>query len=300
MIVYFKGQFIPFEEAVLPLNDRGILLGDGLFEVMLANHGFVECYHAHYRRFESAALILKLPPPMKRTHALKIIDRLLAENNLLDQKAAVRLTLTRGETVDNCHFTDNIEPTFFAQAWPYVPRTDPIRALISTYRLAPNSLSHVNHLGHLLPIIAFQEAKMYGVDEAILLNTASHVACASASNIFIIKDDKIITPPLSDGGFAGILRGVLLKLARREQLPIHVKSISEEELKTAEMIFLTNSLIELQKVSHLGRKCLATHHPLFEALERIYRQFREKERNDMKMQLLAHDLPTNYTLRIQD
>lgn len=299
MIIYFNGQFMPFEDAHIPLDDRGFLLGDGLFETIFSNEGFIECYHEHFRRFEVCSLILKFHPPLNRTKAMEIIKELLQKNDLCHKKAVIRFSLTRGSAPRGLTIPEKSKQTFFIQVMPYSPAKTFPDAMISSYsRQTTAPLCYMKHIGgYLLPILALQEAKSYGYDEAILLNQAGKVVCGTASNIFIIRGNDVYTPCLSDGCMPGIVRGVIVKLARKEKFPLHVKAICKNDLLQADAVVLTNSLIGIQPLSRLEGKLLQTDHPLIIKLQEMFDAFRQKERENKRVH--EFDLPTNYNLRIQ-
>jgi branched-chain amino acid aminotransferase len=117
-----------------------------------------------------------------------------------------------------------------------------VRVATCTRRNEHSPLSAVKALGYLDQILALREARAGGADEAILLNTAGRLACASAANLFLVADGRVLTPPIADGALPGITRGLVLERLIRKGAPIEERSIEPVCLEQAEEAFVTSSL----------------------------------------------------------
>lgn len=280
MIVYLNNQFVDAKDAVIPITDRGILLGDGVFETLRVDEGFIEGFRFHYRRFEASALIMGIPMPQTRSAIGKIVLQLLEKNNLFDKQAVVRMTLTRGSGPRGLAIPEQVEPTLFIQVFPFHQEVcTHFSMMISGYRYNPSApLCYIKHLGYQLAILARQEAQLYGFNEAALLNDKGDVISATAGNIFVIKNDRILAPSLTTGCLPGVTRGLLIRLAKRHKMPIDVVTFSCEDMLSAQSVFVTNSLMGIRPVTCLQAQALNTQHPLLEELMGIYYTFQAQEK----------------------
>jgi branched-chain amino acid aminotransferase len=141
------------------------------------------------------------------------ITDLLGANGLSD--AGVRLTLTRGPGPRGLAPPPETTPTLLIAAFALPPPAQPVRATIAqgTRRNERSPLSRTKALGYLDAILALREANERQADEALLLNTRDRLACATAANLWAVRDGHLFTPPLDDGALPGITRGLLLEIA---------------------------------------------------------------------------------------
>ena len=240
---------------MIPQNDRGLLLGDGLFETLLAADGDLPHLAAHLDRMAAGCAVLDLP-----------FDRAEAERRVLaatpgEGRLAVRLTLTAGSGGRGLDRPEVALPRLFAKAAPSAPVVAPATAMIATTRRNEGSpASRLKTLSYLDNVLARAEASAAGADEAVMLNNRGELACAAAANLFWIEDGRLFTPRLDCGVLAGITRARLMALAAVEEV-----AVGPEGLERAEAVFLTNSLIGVRAVSRLGERMFAPH-PLVERL----------------------------------
>ena len=249
---------------MIPLDDRGLLLGDGVFETLLAVNGVVDQLIAHLDRLAAGCAVLGLPEP-DRTAATDAIMH--AVNGRSEPRLAVRLTLTAGSGGRGLDRPEPATPTLFASAAPSPKVAEPARLMISaTRRNADSASSRIKSLSYLDNILARREARAMGADEAVMLNGRGEVACATAANLFWIMDDQLHTPALECGVLAGIMRARVLALA--DDLGISVREVhsSLDALAQADGVFLTNSLIGVRQASGLG--AVAERHPMVARLSR--------------------------------
>jgi branched-chain amino acid aminotransferase len=110
-------------------------------------------------------------------------------------------------------------------------------------------------LGCLENMLAHEETVRAGCDQAILMNTDGNVAECSSSNIFIVEEGRLVTPPIEDGALPGITRGIVIELAAKQGIDLMQESIGVERLKGAQEVFITNSVIEIMPVASIdGRE----------------------------------------------
>ena len=239
----------------VPLDDRGLLLGDGLFETVLAENGALVDFDAHLARMIRGCEVLGLPAPTASL-AREAAHQALVARGLDAQRAAVRLTWTAGSGGRGLDRPAAPAPRLLASAAP-APRPDgPVKLATATVRRNDGSpAARLKSLAYLDNVLARREAVARGAAEALMLNSRGEIACAASANIFWVRKDRIFTPALECGVLDGVMRSRVLAAAEVEQV-----RAPAEALREAQAVFLTNSLIGVRAVSHLDAIALG-HHP---------------------------------------
>ena len=239
MKVFLNGEFIEKEKARVSVFDHGFLYGQGLFETMRAYNRKIFRVDSHIERLFKSAPIINLGLPFDRASLKSCLAACLEENDLKD--AYVRLTVWQAQEAVNF--------AVFAKEYSFPEKKDyekGARAIISCFRQDEFSpLSRIKSSNYLHLLLAYQEAKKKGMDEAILLNSRGFVCEASRANIFIVKDNCLLTPSLDCGCLPGIARDTLISIAAREKIETIEAEIAREDLGECQEAFLTNSLIEV-------------------------------------------------------
>jgi branched-chain amino acid aminotransferase len=268
MIVWLNGRCLNAEAARIDPSDRGLLLGDGLFETMRAVDGCVPLLDRHLRRLRGAAAILGLPLDRDDQGIAAACAAVLHANGL--GAAALRLTLTRGPGPRGLPPPADPRPTLLLAAFPLPPPPSPARAAVScaTRRNEHSPLSRLKTIGYLDNLVALEEARTAGADDAVLLNTAGDLACATTANLFLVEGDALLTPRVEDGALPGITRGRVLELASGLGLACREVRLPPERLAEADGAFLTSSLAGIRPVVTVDGRPVGTGavHPLAERL----------------------------------
>lgn len=234
---------------MIPLDDRGLTLGDGLFETVLAQAGRLVDWQAHLERLEAGCDALGLPRP-DRAEAQRLALAALAEAELTSGRAAVRLTLTAGSGGRGLDRPQPVRPRLFATAAASPASSGPARLLTASVRRNDGSpASRLKTLAYLDNVLAREEARAAGCDEAVMLNSRGELACAAAANLFWIREGRLETPDLACGVLAGVMRGRVIAAAKRLGVPVAEVRTGEAAMAQAQSAFLTNSLIGVRAVS---------------------------------------------------
>jgi branched-chain amino acid aminotransferase len=236
--IWLNGQLLPTAAARLDAADRGLLLGDGLFETMRVVEGRPPLLSRHLTRLNEGARVLGLPVPAVDMEA--VLRQLLTANGL--RQAAVRLT--RGPGPRGLLPPAELAPTLLITASPLPPAPEPIRAVVATVtrRNELSPLSRIKALGYLDQILALREAQARGAEEALMLNTAGRLACGTTANLFLVHDAALLTPPLEEGALPGITRALVLELAPGLGIAACETPLEPAMLAHAQEAFLTSSL----------------------------------------------------------
>ncbi|HZY65810.1 MAG TPA: aminotransferase class IV [Rubrobacteraceae bacterium] len=248
-LVWVNGKLLPLGEAALDPRDRGFTLGDGLFETMRVRKGTVLQLERHLSRLQAGAAVLGLSPLLENEDLTDAITRTLTANRLAE--AAVRLTVSRGVTKRRGLLPEpDQNPSLVIHAEPFVGYPAElydrgVRAVVSSTRRNERSpLARVKSLNYLDNVLARRAAEASGAGDALLLNTAGDLTCASAANLFLLLDGALVTPSVASGALPGTLRGlVVAELALRTGLEVVERAVRPEELAAADEAFLTNALL---------------------------------------------------------
>jgi branched-chain amino acid aminotransferase len=281
-IVYYKGNFLPADKVAISPFNRGLLYGDGVFETLRAYSGRVFRLEQHLKRMQEGLQVLKIALNEEAHGIERAINELLKLNNLSD--AALRISVFRGdgegpEPPDGLRLSILISAKPFNKYFAEDYATGFRAYLVSMRRSSYSPLSRIKSLNYLDNILARLEAREHNAQEALLLNTLGWVAECATSNIFIIKDKKLITPPVDAGILPGITRAAVLEIADSLNLQAREETFSPEELLRANEAFLTNSLMEIMPLVMLNEKKIGSGRPgpLTELLHQGYRELVNKE-----------------------
>jgi branched-chain amino acid aminotransferase len=242
-MLWLDGDLVAPSAARIDPADRGLLLGDGLFETMRAVAGRVPLLDRHLARLRAGAEELGIPVPYDDVAIAAASAAVLAADRLAD--AALRLTLTRGPGPRGLPPPPAPRPTLLLAAFPLPSPPLPARAILATVtrRNERSPLLRLKTLSYLDSLLALREAQGRGADEALLLNTAGRLACATTANLFLIEPDgRLATPPPSEGVLPGITRGLIIELADELGVACVEEPLPPARLRSAAGTFLTGSL----------------------------------------------------------
>lgn len=259
-VVWVNGELVAEARAAVSARDRGFLLGDGLFETMRAYGGRIFALREHLARLRRGAARIGMLLPDGLEGAVR---ETVAANRLED--AAVRLTASRGAG-DGLLPPEAPSPTVVIAARPYRPEAAwyerGVRAAVARGRVDERrATAGLKQLGYLEAVVAVAEARAAGCDDALFLDTAGHVAEAAASNVFVVVDGELLTPPLSCGVLPGVTRAAVLRLAARRGWTAAEREVAPESLERATEAFLTSSLREIVPLVEVGGRAVGAGRP---------------------------------------
>jgi branched-subunit amino acid aminotransferase/4-amino-4-deoxychorismate lyase len=249
--VFLNGQFVPEAQAVVPVNDRGFMYGDGLFETMRVCNGRPFRMAQHLERMMLGADFLKIKCPFPPEELQDFAGQLIGKNQM--PEAVLRVTLTRGPGERGYTPQTDSRPTVVmtVHSAPPMDVGNPVqwRLITSSYRIpAGDPLSSFKTMSKLVHVMARMEAVEKGADEALLVNTSGEVAETASGNLFWVYQDNICTMPTGRGVLPGITRSVVLEICRTLGLPTNKRVIKPEALRKSEGIFITQSTLGIVPV----------------------------------------------------
>ena len=262
-IVYLNGKLIPRSQTRISALDYGFLYGYGLFETMRAYGGRVFRLDSHLNRLAQSARVLGISIEVLELKSA-VMDTIQA-NKL--SEARIRITVSIGEGEMTPDLSTCNRPTVLILAENYQPYPGRVyrkgfRAVVSVIRRNSQSpLSLLKSTSYLESILARQEARAAGVDEALCLNEKGFLAEGSMSNIFLVADGILKTPGCESGVLPGITRQTVLELAPKLGIDTLECDIRLDELFQAREAFFTSSLIEVMPLTEIGGKLIGSGRP---------------------------------------
>jgi len=251
--IHLNGRLVAEGEARISVFDRGFLYGDGVFESMRAVGGGVFRRERHLDRLRRSASGIGLDLPMPLPGLAAAIGDLLEANRLRD--ARIRVTLTRGagrpgEYVEaEGPATVVITAAGFAGLDPALHREGVAVAIPPRRLIPPEALDPaIKSISRLSSVLARREARDRGGFEAILLDGGGNLTEGTASNLFLVRDGRLATPPVPAGGLPGITREAVIEIARAAAIPVAEEPLPARLLQDADEAFLTNTSWEVLPV----------------------------------------------------
>ena len=266
MKVFIDGSFHDEQDAKVSVFDHGLLYGDGVFEGIRAYNGRIFKLREHIDRLFYSAKAILLDLPMTHAELMKATVETCRANDLRD--CYIRLVVTRGVGTlglnpNRCKRGSVIIIAGKIQVYPpemyengmAIVTVPTVRNLHSALNPAIKSLNYLNN------ILAKIEANNAGVEEAIMLNAEGFVAECTADNIFLVKGDQLLTPPLSAGALYGITRGTVVDLARTAGLTVSEPNLTRYDVFNADECFLTGTGAEVIPVIKVDGRIIGTGQP---------------------------------------
>jgi len=288
-ICWLNGQIVPKEQATVSIFDHGLLYGDGIFEGIRFYHGRIFRLQAHLDRLWDSANALGLNIPYSLEELSQALEQVVDAYD--GEDGYIRLVVTRGEGRLGVNPNSCTRPTVFIIAEQLELIAEEKRRkgasviIAATRRMSAASIDpRIKSLNYLNNILAHMEAKHAGTDEAIMLNQAGFVAEGSTDNLFVIKNGILKTPPAIDGALEGITRGVVLDIARENNLSVNECSLGIYDLYTADECFLTGTGMELLAVREIdGRAIASCPGPVFEKINGWFQELIRQESGVMSV-----------------
>jgi D-alanine transaminase len=276
--VYLNGEFMPLDQARVPVLDRGFIFGDGVYEVIPVYSRRPFRLPQHLQRLGRSLEAIRLANPLADGEWTRLIGDIISRNAGEDQ--SVYLQVTRGVAKRDHAFPKDAKPTVFVMSGPLVT---PARELVESgvpcitgtdYRWLKCDVKSVSLLGNCL---LRQSAADAGAAEIVLFRNG-HLTEASASNVFVIRNGTLLSPPKTHLILPGITYDVVLELAAATGIPIELRAVPEAEVRSADELWLTSSTREVQAIASLDGKPVGTGKPgpVFRKLYQAFQEFKRK------------------------
>lgn len=280
--VWINGSFVEESSASVSIRDTGLLHGMGVFTTMRARASRVIRLDQHLKRLRQSCEALSIPLLYQDDELRQSISDLLEKNQLTDSR--LRLTVTRGTTIQDPVHGLQAHPTAFLTAAPFeaYPQTYYDKGMtvivLDQYKLNPYDMTAGHKvLDYVARLSALRDASQRGASEALWFNVHNYLQSGSISNVFLVKNKTLLTPPTNaelqdplvksqtvyprSNVLPGTTRGAILEQAKHVGLEVRLKSISIHELLEADEVFLTNSVMGVMPVTRVERKPIGDEKP---------------------------------------
>lgn len=276
--VYFNGKFLPLAEAGISPLDRGFLFGDGVYEVIPVYSRRSFRIDEHLGRLEATLAGVKLASPLDLAGWKNVIEGLIAAAPWDDQSIYLQVTRGADNKRDHVFPPATVSPTVFAFASPLVtPSAETLAMGVAAITIADQRWARcdLKVISLLANILARQQAVEAGCAEALLIRDG-YLTEGTASNIFLVKDGILLAPPKTQLILPGITYDVVLELAGSCGQPLEIREIHQNELCTADEVWMTSSTKEILAITLLDGVPVGTGKPgpLGKAMWQRYQDFK--------------------------
>ena len=258
-IVFLNGKYLPMEEAKISPMDRGFLFGDGIYEMVPSYGGKLVGFGPHIARMQKGLAEINLKLSMTQDDWRRVATDLIQKNG--SGNLGLYLHVSRGADVKRFHaYPDNISPTVFAFAFEIGPEPIADKNQVKLFKVNSSEdlrwkRCHIKSTSLLGNVMHFQQGQDAGVHETILYNAKGELTEASTCNVFVVKNEVVITPPLDNQLLPGITRSILLDILGKDAvIAVEERVIRMEEVRTADELWLTSSSKEIAPVIELDGK----------------------------------------------
>jgi len=256
-IVYLNGKFLPLKKAQISVLDRGFLFGDGVYEVILVRDGKPLYLREHVQRLRLSLRAIYCLFAVDSAQFKKNILKLLQLNCASQGDYSIYLQVTRGVDTDrNRSLPRKLKPTVFMLVKPVSAPTyrelKKGKAAITAVDIRW-SYNHIKSISLLPTLLLADRALRAHCEETILIRDGK-VLEGTSSNVFVVKNGRIFTPLLSKNNLSGVTRDLIIKLARKNKVPIIEKNIAESFLQSADEIWITSSTRGIYPIVKLNGK----------------------------------------------
>lgn len=276
-LAYLNGDYVDLHKAKISVLDRGFLFGDSVYEVIPVYNHRPFAAKQHLDRLEKSLAAIKMDMPLDHDTCIEIFDRILAASALSDKMLYVQIT--RGAYPSRGHaIPEDVTPTVLITALPTARKfvLEGVHAItVKDQRWANCRIKATTLLPNVLAKDAAQQVSNH---DAIFVKDG-YALEGTASNLFMVKNNKVFTTPLSANILPGVTRRIVIDILRAHHIDVEEKMITLDELKKADEIWLTGSVQEIVPVVLLDHCAVAEGlvGPVWKRITRLYADHVERE-----------------------
>jgi len=277
--VYLNGEYMPVDKACISPFDRGFIFGDGVYEVIPVYGGRMFRLPQHLKRLEQSLAAVRLTNPYDADRWETVLEQLMRRNGASPEgDQSIYLQITRGVAARDHAFPLNATPTVFAYAQPLAPPSaDTLAKGVAAVTLTDIRWQRcdIKATALLANAIARSEAAAQGAVESILIRDGV-LTEGAASNIFVVTNGELATPPKGPFILPGITRDLIVELAKANNIKHAERTIRENELRSANEIWMTSSTKEIVPITKLDGKTVGSGQlgPVFSQVHTLYQQYK--------------------------
>ncbi len=258
-LVYCNGRFVAEKDAKISAFDRSYLYGEGCFETLRSYDGHIPFLNLHYHRFRENCVQLGLDLPLDEFAFARTLQKLINRNKTPNAYIRITVSAIGASTGMELPRQLPIQVVAFCHAFAGKPHrwyTHGAKLIIAESVVADQPrLSTIKSTNYLTKMLARREANAAGTADALLTDGHGRVLEGSASNLFVIKNGRLYTPPISDGILPGVTRSVVMGVADTLGVPWREAHLTRKTLRDADEIFITGSTSEILPINEVYGEC---------------------------------------------
>lgn len=249
--IWINGRIVATAEARISPFDHGFIVGDGVFETLVSRHGKPFTPTRHWKRLVNSCEALGITPPTFEVCSQAMLDVMQA-NNLTDGR--VRITVTSGDGPLGSDRGDSV-PTMTVVVAPLKPWPPSETVVVVPWtRNERGALAGVKSASYAENVRALAHAHAKGAGEALLANTRGELCEGTGTNIFVVVNGRVQTPPLSSGCLAGVTRGLVIEACQFAGIPVEEVSLPIAVLGTCQEAFLSSSTRDVHPLARIDQR----------------------------------------------
>jgi len=274
-IAYLNGEFLPLENAKISVLDRGFIFADGVYEVIPVYQGHCFELDRHLQRLDNSLNKIQLANPLSSNQWKTLLAELIEKNGNGHQ--SIYLQITRGVAIRDHKFPSVVNPTILLWSTPFIPPVASSGVKVITCPDTRWLHCDIKSISLIANVLFRQQAIIAGADEALLIREG-HVTEGAASNLFVVHNNIVITPPKNQFILAGISREVILTIMKKANIIYREENIPETLLRQADEIWLSSSLREVSPVTILDGKPVGTGKPgnMWSQVWKLFQQYKKE------------------------
>jgi D-alanine transaminase len=261
-LAYVNGWLGPLEDAVVSVNDRGYIFGDGVYEVIRACNGVMFAREEHLQRLAASAEAVEIALPGSLTELKDIAEDILCKSRI--KEAMIYIQVTRGTAPRNHLPEAGLRPNLLITV-RHIPGIPPevysegVKVItVPEFRW---QMCHVKSISLQASVLAKHRAQQDGAAEAVFILPDGTVTECASSNIFIVKNGVLMTHPADHRILAGVIRQFVLEVAASLGLEVSVKPFNISDLMQAEEVFITGTVAEIVPVVNVDGNIVGDGNP---------------------------------------
>lgn len=267
--VFHNESLLPIEKVRLSPGQAGLICGWGIFTTLRIARGEAFAYERHWRRLEKDAALTHVPMPYTAAKVRVHLHEVIRANQVTEGCARIYLVYNSVGFWQSGEKHPQVDLIIYTAGLP--DHRDIVRLALREHgRHAAAPLAGVKSISWLNNVWAVAEATKDGFDEVVMLNERGEVAECTSANIFIVKGEKILTPPLNSGCLEGVTRGILMEIAPEAGLSVVEQALRPEDLYSAEEVFISSTNRNLIGVGEIAGHAIPAPGPVCHRLNELF------------------------------
>ena len=267
--VFHNDALLPIEKVRLSPGQAGLICGWGIFTTLRISRGEAFAYERHWRRLEKDAGITRLPMPYTAAKVRVYLHEVIRANKVTEGCARIYLVYNAVGFWQSDEKLPQVDLIIYSAGLPEHRETVRL-ALREQGRHATSPMAGVKSISWLNNVWAVSEAVKEGFDEVVMLNERGEVAECTSANIFAVKNEKILTPPLNSGCLEGVTRGILMEIAPEAGVSVIEQTLRPEDLYSADEVFISSTNRNLISVGEIAGHKIPAPGPVCERLNDLF------------------------------